>query len=339
MSQARRVAAGGETVAGSSLLERSRSSPDQWAMSPTIRCPQCRVALNIPSEAGDRRLKCPKCGAKFHAQPNGSVAATLPDSGSDLGHGQPDLPTVPRDLRETFDLPLLRDDADPQSRVYGSAAFLLADDGPDARQRAEAAEARRRSRPCPACGDPVAQGLSLCRSCGFDLDAGESLDVEPIPEVPPPLPPPPATVGVILVGSAALASSAVLLVLTLGRFGTGLVGLLLGGLCVFGGVGSVQFLRGRSAAPLIVALILGGLIDIIGLIALPVYQAHQQPAVPPSLLAASGDEPPPLPNPNLRERLDIDRIRRGVVLLLLDATMLILVATIGAQRRIEEPSL
>ena len=53
-------------------------------MTRTIHCPQCRVELTIPSEAGSKRLRCPKCSTRFYPDgrmgsgPSSSMLATRP---------------------------------------------------------------------------------------------------------------------------------------------------------------------------------------------------------------------------------------------------------------------
>ncbi len=87
------------------------------------------------------------------------------------------------------------------------------------------------------------------------------------------------------------------------------------------------------------ALILGGLINIIGMIVLPVYQANQGLAIEPGAVAEVGDDELPA-IPNLMERLDTTKIQWGAVLLILDTGVIIFLTTgvVGrhfASRRLE----
>ena len=38
----------------------------------TTQCNQCGIILNLPENAGGKRLKCPKCGTKFVVGPDSS---------------------------------------------------------------------------------------------------------------------------------------------------------------------------------------------------------------------------------------------------------------------------
>src|SRR5262249_3482815 len=156
--------------------------PGQRNMTLTTQCPNsnCRVVLNLPESAAGRRLKCPKCGTKFHA---GTPATRPPSSApgvADAGQssstiGAPvrdpndlDLPVAAGDLRETFDLPLLMDDAPkaPGPRHSTADAVALFQDDAPARRRPTGAEARAKSRRC-SCGGVVPPGMSLCARCGL----------------------------------------------------------------------------------------------------------------------------------------------------------------------------
>jgi predicted nucleic acid-binding Zn-ribbon protein len=174
----------------------------------TTKCTQCGIQLNIPEGAAGRRLKCPKCGTRFLPDaPNPNAASSsmrpgIPDASLDSkyevsplrsrpdppassgdprkgGHGQADMPTASGDLRDTFDLPLLVDDepAAPRSRQVGDAAALF-QEKPGATRRQSAAEARARARRCPTCGGVVPAGMSLCNSCGLNLETGLRIDLD-----------------------------------------------------------------------------------------------------------------------------------------------------------------
>ena len=174
----------------------------------TTQCTQCGVRLNVPEGAAGRRLKCPKCGTKFLPDaPNPNAASSAMRSGiadasldsmldvaalrsnPDLpvssgeprkgGHGQADMPTASGDLRDTFDLPLLVDDAPTahRTRQVGDAEALF-QEKPGATRRQSAAEARARARRCPTCGGVVPAGMSLCNTCGLNLETGQRVDLD-----------------------------------------------------------------------------------------------------------------------------------------------------------------
>jgi hypothetical protein len=312
---------------------------------PITRCPACRVKLNIPPQAGHRRLRCPNCATRFH--PNAAGAAVAPASPSAPARGTPPTPPpAPRPSearrgngRPDLDgIPLLEPDDDAGDRYAGAAEALFRDD-PEEDRRVAAAEARMRPRICPDCTATVPRGMSLCRNCGLDLDTGRRLEPEPeedeeeVWDVAMPryhdggMP-----FGVIAVGGVSLLVSVVLFVLTLVNFGQTLGGYSLAFVCLFGAFASYQFLVGRSARPLLVALILGGLIDVVGLIALPVLAANM--AVPgPAEVEAERVDPA---IPSIRQRLDTGKITLGVVLLVLDTVALIYLSTAGVRDHFEE---
>lgn len=313
-------------------------------MSMTTQCPACQLVLTVPDAAGGRRLKCPKCGGRFYVGQGGAArpasqapgvgpsSVTIPAS----SHGHRDLPTAAGDLRETFDLPLLMDEdtpVRPAARSAGVADALFRDEDMPARRRT-LADARSESRRCPECGGFVPAGMSLCSRCGLDLDTGQQIEleeeldeapVEPVYESGPPF-------GIVFIGSVAMIASLVLAVFCFLQLGESLGGLALGVVCLFGIVASVQFLRGKSFKLLLVALGLAGAIDVVALIALPVFQADE------SIPAAEVQEDV-LPDgeeiadiPPIMQRLNTRKIGWGVALLLVDVALLIYLSTPGIRR-------
>jgi hypothetical protein len=255
-------------------------------MSSTTRCPHCRVVLDVPESAGGRRLKCPKCGEKFHAElgtsPSTPGVATAGPASSLLmtstppkprpekpaGHGNADLPTASKDLRETFDLPLLmndEDDAPRKPKAPETADDLFGDD--PAPKKPTIAQSRQSARRCPTCSGVVPKGMSLCQRGGLDLDTGQRHEVEDIygddEEYVAPLSAPSIPISVWLVGLLAIVASAILGVLALIDLG-GFGGLSMALVCVLGMFGGIQFLRGKSTKPLIVALLIGAFVDLVG---------------------------------------------------------------------------
>jgi hypothetical protein len=248
------------------------------------------------------------------------------------------------DLRDTFAPDLLFGEEKPVAQPakppsggatggeIADAAGLLADEGPVPKRRGPTAEGRSQPRRCPSCGSVVPAGMSLCGRCGLDLDTGrrEVMD-EILADVPvrraaagPPLP-------IAVLGSLVLLASLTLGCLALVqsvRPGTSQAGFLSLALIGFFGVyASVQFLRLRSAKLLMIALMLGALIDVIGLIALPIYQANNAgPATGTVMPVPLADEELPQFE-NIATRLDVRRVKWGIAILLLNAGAMIFLTT------------
>ncbi len=306
-------------------------------MAPTIRCPQCRVVLNIPAEAGHRRLKCPGCGARFHAEGPRSESpgvATAGPSSSEVAKrpsSQNIISRPPKDLRETFDLPLLEEDSPGE----GVAAGLFREERP-VKRPLSAAEARREARDCPSCGLLIPMGMSLCEGCGLDLDTGEYVEAAPEMEededdLLPRVAPRPATpFGVFFVGSLAALVSVVLCILSLVKLGDGYGGILLALVSLFGLYGAVQFLLGHTVKPLLVALAIAGGVDIVGLIVLPVFHANEHVSAPLPDDPAFDEETVAIPR--FIDRLDVPKIQWGIALLIVDAAAMIYLSTGGVRR-------
>jgi hypothetical protein len=336
-------------------------------MSQTTQCPTCGVVLTLPPGAEEKRLKCPKCGGRFRSAPGGvgrpesSAAGGRPASTITLKArpSEPGVPVADHDLRDTFAPELLFGEdrekppepkparpGPPASAPAGGiadAAGLFAEDEPTRpRKRGPTAEDRSRARRCPTCGSVVPAGMSLCNRCGLDLDTGQRTVLEEILEDAPPPPPPagpplPISVlgGTVLVASLALA--VVSLVQSVQPESPRAVYLLLAGIGGFGIYASVQFLRLRSARLMLVALLLGALLDIGGLIVLPIYRANQ--AAPGTGVVA----PVPLADQdlpqfeNVANRLDVRKIQWGITLLLVDAGAMIVLMSPPVRRHFERP--
>ncbi|WP_406699772.1 hypothetical protein V5E97_13045 [Singulisphaera sp. Ch08] len=259
-------------------------------MARTIQCLQCGVILNLPEKSGGKRLKCPKCGTKFQVGPDSSqypatersdvdasAASSLLQSG---GHGDFSLPTSSGDLRETFDLPLMTEAAATPARAAkpetAADALLLFDERNSVPKRKLAAEARSKARRCPTCGGVVPVGMSICSSCGLDLESGArvQLDDDLLPSAPmrstgPPLP-------VTIIALVSLLGSLILALYSTVQWFKGVEGCqYFIPVCLFGCFAAVHLLRGRTAKLLMVALALGAMIDVAALIAMPVFEANQ----------------------------------------------------------------
>ena len=349
----------------------------QKTMTSTVQCPACGEVLNVPKEAAGRKLKCPKCATKFQADssvagsgpsstmfptrkaPGGSSgdfdmmpragssgSVELPTSGRPgNGGGDFDLPSSPASLRETFDLPLLGEDLPSPKAAAGKAsvgdAMSLFRDEPKPR-KPKGAEARAKARRCPSCGGVVGVGMSLCGTCGLDLDTGQRvapLDVfdDDIPEAPREETPP---LGVLFVGSLAALVNLLLGVASLVAFfkGEGVGFLCLMVIWAFGIFASVQFLRLKSIRPLFLALGLGAGIGLVYLIALPIWEANQ---VTDAAGLKPGDALPPAdpfdPDAprirNLAEEIDLTRIYWGIFVLLAYAAIAFYLNTPSVKRQ------
>lgn len=306
-----------------------RSSPqaldDPVTMPRTIQCPQCGVVLNVPDAAAGRRLKCPKCATKFAAdggpppaRPSSSTygthgmasSVTLPAS----SHGDFDLPNAPGSLREQFDLPLLGEDSPRSSpRVPAAEAdplSLLSDDEP-VRRKPLAAEARAQARRCPTCGSVVPRGMSLCGTCGLDLESGNRIDVTEDLAMPTLMRREAPAIGAWIVGGVSIFVGVLFSIISLiqwqreDQWGY----LLLMPVCLFGVYAAVQFLRGRSLKLLIIALTLGVAVNVITMIILPVVMVLSDVEVQ----TKPGEEGPAIASAN--DRLDTTKISWGVALI------------------------
>lgn len=245
------------------------------------------------------------------------------------------IPTATGDLRETFDIPLMMEEATApvgKSRAAADAVSLF-QDSPPANRRPTGAEARSRTRKCPTCGGTVPAGMSLCSFCGLDLDTGRRVEIEDIYEEPPP-PSRPQSIptGILLVGGVTLVGSVVLALLSFTRWMGHQEGYeFLGLVCLFGIFASIQFLRGRSTKLLLLALTLGALVDVIALIVLPIYHANVDMPVPAAVIDTSedADGPPIVP---YSERLDLRSVGWGLGLLVAYAGVMVYLSTPGLRR-------
>jgi len=260
----------------------------------TTQCQNCGIVLNLPANApAGKRLKCPRCGLRFAmSQADASSESTLASptdadwpSRMDIETRAPSPEDLPvslgdHDLRETFDLPLMsgrdaeRAGAAPEPAI-GDAASLL--DEPAPQRRRTAAEARLKARRC-SCGGYVPQGMSICMSCGLDQETGLRVGLEDdlTPAGPPPPQGPPLHVAIMggLCGTAGL----ILLILALVSSRPAQDLEKYGWLCLalvsaFAILASVQFIRGKSAKLLMVALTLGVVVDVMALVAIPLLKA------------------------------------------------------------------
>jgi hypothetical protein len=300
--------------------------------------------LKLPAGAEGRRLRCPQCATRF--RPGGSETE-LPSRPPGRGEAGPsstilatpassdaDVPIVASTLRETFDLPLTHlDSGSARAPRAGDAAALFHEEAPLVRRRA-GASARSQPRRCPACGGNVPVGMSLCSSCGLDIETGQRVEQEPIELDAPRRSSRAATapLGVAMVGGGLVVVSGILAFIALAQWMQGRpIAALLCAPCLFGVYASIQFLRGKTVRLLLIALSLGALVDLGGLIALPVYQANAElpVVVPPA--NAEIDEAEVL-IPSLIDRLDLRRITCGIIVLILYAAICLYLLSPGVRR-------
>jgi len=298
----------------------------------TIQCNHCGVVLNLPDQAAGKRLKCPKCSAKFQIDSDPTRYPTTersdhdasPDSSMELpprGHGDTSLPTSAGNLRDTFDLPMLTEAASPAApgaKTHATDALALFDERKPAPRRPSAAEARSKARRCPTCGSVVPAGMSICGKCGLDLESGTriQLDDDLMPEAPkrdygPPLP-------VTVIALVSLLGSLILGVYSAYHWYHGVAGcqyFIL--LCGFGAYAAVHLLRGHSAKLLIVALTLGVMINFVALIALPIFKANEQTTI--KEVRPNPDDPDGynMAIEPITERLDQQQLSLGIAIVLL----------------------
>ncbi len=263
----------------------------------TTQCQNCGIILNLPANTpAGKRMKCPKCGVRFtlsvaDASSESTVAGPADAdlmSRFDMEIKPPNRDDLPlsigdQDLRETFDLPLMsgrdaeRAGAAPEPAISDAASLL---DEPAPRRKMTAAEARSRARRCSNCGGYVPQGMSVCISCGLDQETGVrvGMDDDLIPPPPPRPQGPPLHVAIMggLCGTAGL----FLLIMSLVNSVGGAQGwqnygwLCLALVSAFAIFAAVQFIRGKSAKLLMVALTLGVVVDVMALVAMPLLLAN-----------------------------------------------------------------
>jgi hypothetical protein len=184
--------------------------------------------------------------------------------------------------------------------------------------------------------------MSLCNRCGLDLDTGQRHVLEELFEEPPtPKRASGPPMGILVVGGLALAASLAAGVVAIGfslQEGASQLGYLaLAAVAFFGVYAAVQFLRGRSARLIVLTLLLGAAIDVVALIAMPIYAANnpQQVEFGP-ILALPGDEgAPQVEGVAQRFAQQWWKIKWGIGLLLFDAGALIYLTTPGVRRHFE----
>ena len=304
-------------------------------MALSTQCPGCRSVLTVPDEAMGHRLKCPKCATRFAAGQLDRPASSLP--AMPVATPPPSELALPvaaaADLFGTYELPMMAEESfgatkpNAAGREVADAGDLFREDPPASRKPTGAA-ARMQARRCPTCTNVVPRGMSLCGRCGLDLDTGrrESL-IDLIDEPPPPPRPTGQPLDIILVGGVGMVAAAVLGTLALLKVDNpvGKYPLIL--VCAFGGFAAYQFLVGKSARPLLAALLIGAGVDVLALIVMPVVEANES-----AVVQVEGVDPEDVVIKPYAERVDATKIKWGVTLLLAEAGMLIYLGTGGVRR-------
>jgi hypothetical protein len=160
-----------------------------------------------------------------------------------------------------------------------------------------------------------------------------------------------------VVGGLTLLASLVLGIFAITKLGfsfssaEGLGGLCFSLVCAFGVWASFDFLRGKSAKPLMVALMLGAVMDVIVLIGMPIVQANDTAveeaadtvpvAKTPKQTGLDDDADIRIKNPGerLKESGGLAKIELGIGLLLVSAGILIYLSTAGVRKHFERPRL
>jgi hypothetical protein len=293
-----------------------------------------------------KRLKCPKCLNRFVvSESDASSMSTLAVPGSadaaltlhDMERRPPSadelpVPSATGDLRETFNLPLVSGREAERGEVASSAAeadasTLFKDEGPS-RRRQTAAEGRAKGRRCSHCGGFVPQGMSICATCGTDQETGMRVGLEddlmPVHAARSQGPP----LHVSIVGG--ICGTAGIIVLLLGvikstRGTSNLVNygwLALALVAAFGIYACVQFIRGKSAKLLMVALALGLACDVVSLIAWPIIHPmieDQDKIITESKPVDAEDSS--VSFKAFEDRMDTERIKLGFGLILVYALL------------------
>lgn len=313
----------------------------------TTQCKSCGAILNLPEKVpAGKRLRCPKCGLRFvvtvaDASSESTLAAPLDAEAAHSNFNLPKRPPAPddlplpmadKDLRETFDLPLMsardaeRQGAGPAAAVSDAASLFR--DEPAPRRRTTAAEARSHARRCSNCGGFVPQGMSICVNCGVDQETGMRVGLEDDLAPPPPPPPSGPPIHVAVVGTLLGAGALVLLIVSLVRsVGAGEGWQNYGWLCLalisaFGMFAAVQFIRLKTVKLLMVALTLGVIINLLALIAMPLLLAIYEDAD--QVVATVHSDNPDDPNMTIKpfeDRLDTRSFSMGITFLVVYAVL------------------
>jgi hypothetical protein len=221
---------------------------------------------------------------------------------------------------------------------------LFVDSAP-AKRKPSAAEARAAARRCIQCGGVVPKGMSICVSCGTDQETGMrvGLDDDLAPPPPPPAHGPPIHVATIggLCGTASLIFLlAAIVQSTRSESVLGLPGwLALAMVPAFAIYASIEFVRGRSARLLLIALTLGVIVDVLALIAWPIVAVvtqDQDQIV--SVIRPHAEDDTNTEIKPMEDRLDTRKIMVGIGLIVLYAVVSLYLISPPVKRYVAEGS-
>jgi hypothetical protein len=316
--------------------------PPRTASSGSIELPVPPTPRKKPGAASSGSVELPvtpTARKKPGAPSSGSIDLPTPSPRKGGSSGSIDLPMAAGPLRETFDLPLLGEDlptpkASTKKPAAADDALALFQDEPKTNRKPTGAEARSKARRCRDCGGVVPVGMSLCGTCGLDLDTGKR--VAPLDLIDDDMPvahraEAPA-MGVLFVGSLAIMLNVVLAIVSLiasAKQGSGMLCLMV--IWLFGIYASVQFLRRKSIRPMFLALGLAAAIGAVYMIALPIYDANIGGDASAPFVADPNDFEGPAIR-NLAQQIDLSRISWGVAMLLGYAALSIYLNTPSIKR-------
>jgi len=165
--------------------------------------------------------------------------------------------------------------------------------------------------------------MSICATCGLDLESGTRVQIDDddlLPETRPRVAAAPLPVTVIafvsLLGSVILAGYSLI------QWYNAVPGwMYFVPVCLFGAFSAVHLLRGHTAKLLLVALTLGAVVDVVALIAMPIFQANEAARIVPNTAGATDPDAADVVIEPITEHLDTQRLSLGVSILLLYAAV------------------
>ena len=144
-------------------------------------------------------------------------------------------------------------------------------------------------------------------------------------------PPPPLTVSII--GAISLLGSVIFSIATASLWVRGFEGFqYFVPICLFGVFASVQFLRQRTVKLLLVVLTFGLAIDVVALIAMPIYRANMDMADSVQTVAPIDPDKPDLVIPSVVEKLDTQSLTLGISLIIVYAAAAVFLLSPPVQR-------
>jgi hypothetical protein len=309
----------------------------------TILCQNCGLILNLPDRVtAGKKMKCPKCASRFEVTERDANSASTPPGVADAAMASSHelarravfddelpLPVGDHDLRDIFATPVAsaaaveRSAASPADAGLSDAEALLRDD-PAPRRKPKGAEARAQARRCSKCGGVVPMGMSICASCGLDQETGLRIDLDDL--APPPPRPPGPPLHIAIIGFLCGLVSVVLLILALIQSVRGEAGVTqYGWLCLalvsaVGIFGCVQFLLGKTPKYLMLALTLGLFVNLVAMIAVPIFQVNfDEKDKVVTVLTDRSEDPHAIGDADVEiksiaARMDIQRIKHGLII-------------------------